>query len=42
LAPLNQEEVVRRLETSTEEIEQFFQANQHALAYKTIAQIAGT
>ena len=42
MAPLYQEEVTRRLEALSEEIERSFQGNQQALAYKKIAQIAGT
>ena len=42
MAYLYQEEVTRRLEALSKEIEQSFQGNQQALAYKEIAQIAGT
>ena len=42
MAPLYQEEVTRRLAALSQEVEQSFQGNQQALAYKKIAQIAGT
>ena len=42
MAPLYQEELTRRLEALCQEVEQSFQGNQQALAYKKIAQIAGT
>jgi hypothetical protein len=42
MAALYQEEVTRRLEALSEEIERSFQGNQQALTYKKIAQIAVT
>lgn len=42
MAHLYQEEITRRLEALSQEVEQAFQGNQQALAYKKIAQITGT
>jgi hypothetical protein len=42
MAPLYQEEVTHRLEALSNEVEQAFQGNQQAVAYKKIAIIAGT